>query len=652
MAEPLLDVIAVGRVSVDLYGQQVGGRLEDMASFAKYVGGCPANIAIGAARLGLRSALLSRVGDEQLGRFVREQLLREGVDVRGLATDPARLTALAILGIRDAETFPLVFYRENCADMALCEADVDEAFVAGARAVVVTGTHFTTPTVAAASRRAMQLAHRHGREVVFDLDYRPVLWGLVGHAQGESRFVDSSEVTARLQAILSDCGVVVGTEEEIRIAGGSPDTRAALARMRELSPALFVLKRGAEGAIAFPGAIPARLEQGLVAPGFPVEVYNVLGAGDAFLAGFLRGHLRGETLAASCRLGNACGALVVSRHGCSPASPSWAELRHFLERGSPERALRLDPVLEHLHRATTRRRDWPEVCALAFDHRAQLERMADRAGQPPRRIAAFKRLVYRAAREAAGGDAGFGILVDDRHGRAVLDEASGQAHWIGRPIERPETTPLAFEGGPDVGLTLREWPVDHVVKCLVYWHPDDPEEVARAQERQLQVLGDACRRTDHELLLELIADRNRPGDARATLAILRRIYASGLRPDWWKLAAPRDPGGWDELARAIAECDPHCRGVLLLGQDAPEAELASALADAARQPICKGFAIGRSIFGEAAEDWLAGRIDDEAAVRGMAARYQRLLGAWREARRAAAPARPARSQPRAGRNLG
>ena len=119
MVERRLDLITIGRVSVDLYGGQVGGRLEDMARFNKYVGGCPANIAVGAARLGLRTALLSRVGDEAMGRFIREQLGREGVDTSHLITDRQRLTALVILGIRDRETFPLIFFRENCADMAL-----------------------------------------------------------------------------------------------------------------------------------------------------------------------------------------------------------------------------------------------------------------------------------------------------------------------------------------------------------------------------------------------------------------------------------------------------------------------------------------------------------------------------------------------------
>ncbi len=137
-----LDLIAIGRSSVDLYGAQVGGRLEDMASFSKAVGGCPTNIAIGTARLGLKSGLITRVGDEHMGRFIREQAQREGVDVTGIRTDPARLTSLVLLGIRDDKTFPLIFYRENCADSALDESDIDEAYIASAKAVVVTGTHF------------------------------------------------------------------------------------------------------------------------------------------------------------------------------------------------------------------------------------------------------------------------------------------------------------------------------------------------------------------------------------------------------------------------------------------------------------------------------------------------------------------------------
>ncbi|MFV0386819.1 PfkB family carbohydrate kinase, partial [Paracoccus sp. (in: a-proteobacteria)] len=157
-----LDLITIGRSSVDLYGDQIGGRLEDMGSFSKYIGGSPTNIACGTARLGLRSAVITRVGDEHMGRFIREQLLREGVDVRGVKTDPDRLTALVILGIRDEDSFPLIFYRENCADMGLTEDDIDEGFISEARSVLATGTHLSHVQTRAAVLKALRLARKHG----------------------------------------------------------------------------------------------------------------------------------------------------------------------------------------------------------------------------------------------------------------------------------------------------------------------------------------------------------------------------------------------------------------------------------------------------------------------------------------------------------
>ena len=139
------ELVCMGRAAVDLYGEQIGGRLEDMQSFAKYLGGSPCNTAVGASRLGLRAAMLTRVGDEHNGRFVRETLAAEGVDVSQVHTDAERLTALVFLGIRDRETFPLVFYRDRCADMGLTRDDVDAAFVGSAKALLLSGTHLSQP---------------------------------------------------------------------------------------------------------------------------------------------------------------------------------------------------------------------------------------------------------------------------------------------------------------------------------------------------------------------------------------------------------------------------------------------------------------------------------------------------------------------------
>ncbi|GGF25544.1 5-dehydro-2-deoxygluconokinase [Aliidongia dinghuensis] len=625
-----LDVVTLGRSSVDLYGQQIGGRLEDVASFAKAVGGCPTNIAIGCARLGLKAGLITRVGDEHMGRFIREQLAREGVDTTGVVTDPARLTALVILGVRDDKTFPLIFYRENCADMALSESDIDPGFVGRAKALVVTGTHFSTPTVDRASRHTMALARAAGRRVVLDIDYRPNLWGLAGHGVGEARYVADGNVTAHLQSILPGCDLVVGTEEELHIAGGSSDTLEALRRVRARTDGTIVLKRGPMGCVVFPGAIPERIEDGVTGAGFPIEVYNVLGAGDAFMAGFLRGWLRDEALTTCCTWANASGAFAVSRLLCSPEIPTWPELQHFLVHGSAHRALRHDAALNHIHRATTRRPQASVLRAFAIDHRAQLETLADRLGADRARIAEFKRLAVAAAARVANGRPGFGMLLDDRHGRTALFAAEGSGLWLGRPIEQPGTRPLAFEAARDPAARLVEWPVTQTIKCLCFYHPDDPPDLRRRQEESLATLSEAASAVGRELMIEIIAGKHGPIDDETIARTVARLYDLGIKPDWWKLEPQASPVAWQNIARIVDERDPHCRGVVMLGLEAPEAELIRSFRVAAQCSVVKGFAVGRTIFAPAAEAWLAGRMSDRAAVDDMAGRFGRLAAAWDE----------------------
>ena len=622
-----LDVVTIGRASVDLYGQQIGTRLEDVGSFAKSVGGCPTNIAVGTARLGLRSGLITRVGNEQLGRFIREQLAREGVSTEGVVTDPERLTALAILSVESDHGFPLLFYRDNCADNALSEEDIDEAFVGTARAVLVTGTHFSRPNTAAAQRKAMAIAKARGNRVVFDIDYRPNLWGLAGHDAGENRYIASDAVSARLRPVLADCDLVVGTEEEVLIAAGETELLPALRTIRRLSPATIVLKRGPMGCIVYDGEIPDDLEQGIVGKGFPIEVYNVLGAGDAFMSGFLRGWLTGEPHAISATWANACGAFAVSRLLCAPEIPTWTELQYFLEHGSREKALRKDEALNHVHWATTRRRPIPQLMALAIDHRSQLEEIAGPGGLE--KIPAFKRLAVEAAVEVAGGRPGFGMLLDDKYGREALFLAGKQRDfWIGRPVELPGSRPLRFEFSQDLGSRLVEWPVDHCVKVLCFYHPDDPEELKSAQTEKLRAAYDAARKVGRELLIEIIAGKAGALGPDTVSRALEELYAKGLKPDWWKLEPQASPEAWARVDAVIARHDPFCRGVVLLGLDAPAETLAEGFRAARRAQTVKGFAVGRTIFADAARAWFAGRISDDEAVSDMARRFAALVAVW------------------------
>ena len=409
----------------------------------------------------------------------------------------------------------------------------------------------------------------------------------------------TASVSAHLQTIVPDCDVVVGTEEEIHIAGGSTDTLEACRRIRALAPeALIVVKRGPMGCTVFDGKIPDDIEQGIKGPGFPVEVFNVLGAGDAFMSGFLRGYLRDEPIETCCKYANACGAFAVSRHGCAPAVPSWTELQYFFEHGSREHALRKDAGLEQIHWSTNRTRAWPQVLAMAFDHRAQLEAMADAAGISHEHIPYFKQLCLKAARQAAGGRTDFGILLDRRLGQAALDDASGDGIWIGRPIELPGSLPLRFEGGADVGCTL---PSGRSRTASSAWSTTTrtiPRRCGRSRRRRccacsMPRAGPAtscCWKSSRAARRR----RSTSGRSRARSTGSTRSACSptgGSSP----IPAARRPG--TRSPQRSRGTTAYCRGVLLLGLDAPQAELEASFALAARQPVCKGFAIGRTIFG-------------------------------------------------------
>nr|WP_321981594.1 5-dehydro-2-deoxygluconokinase [uncultured Cohaesibacter sp.] len=628
----MLDVITIGRSSVDLYGAQIGGRLEDMASFEKYIGGSPTNIACGSARLGLKSAVITRVGDEHMGRFIREQLASEGVDVRGVVTDPKRLTALVILGIRDQEHFPLIFFRENCADMALCEDDIDPAFIKEARCVTVTGTHLSHPNTEASVLKALRLAREAGARTALDIDYRPNLWGLSGHDDGENRFIASEKVTAKLQSTLHWFDLIVGTEEEFHIAGGSTDTLTALRAVREKTAAILVCKRGAKGASAFVGAIPDDLDDGVTGPGFPIEVFNVLGAGDGFMSGLLAGWIRDEDWPTALKYANACGAFAVSRHGCTPAYPSWTELEYFLEHGSTEKALRKDKALDQIHWSTNRREDWPEMHVFAFDHRKQLEDMADELGVSRDLIGPFKQLCLEATERVADGRPGYGLLCDGRLGRDALYKAADTGLWIGRPVEDPGTRPLKLEIGPDLGTDLLEWPPNHVVKVLCFYHPDDSDEMKQQQEEMVIRLADAARSNRLELLLEVIPSKVGPITDDTAAMIIERFYQLGVYPDWWKLEPMKSETAWSRACAMVTKYDPYCRGIVVLGLEAPTDQLAESFRTAAKFDLVKGFAVGRTIFAEVAHRWFAQAISDADAIAEMSGTFQNLCTLWDEAR--------------------
>jgi 5-dehydro-2-deoxygluconokinase len=330
------DVIAMGRSSIDLYSNDIGAPFVDITSFAAYIGGCPTNISVGTRRLGLRSALFTAVGEDQVGNFILHFLRREGVETRFIPTKPGRRSSAVVLGIEPPDRFPLTYYRENCADIELNIDDVLATPIADSHTLLITGTGLSKEPSRSATFFAAESARRAGTTVMLDIDFRPDQWH------------DARVFGTTLRSVLHLVDIVVGTDDEINAAmltdpsqinlthsqisdaHVSGDINAAIQALIGMGPRVLAQKRGAAGSIvhlASNGEPPTQIE----VPGFPVEVRNILGAGDAFASGFLYGIVKGWDWYKAARLGNACGAILVTRHGCANFMPTHDEVMAFIQ---------------------------------------------------------------------------------------------------------------------------------------------------------------------------------------------------------------------------------------------------------------------------------------------------------------------------------
>ncbi len=327
------DILAIGRSSIDLYSNDVGSPFPEIKSFGAFVGGCPTNISVGTRRLGLRSSLLTAIGDDPVGEFLLKFLNDERVETQFIVKKPGYRTSAVVLGIEPPDKFPLIYYRDNCADIELTIDDVIASPIVESRAVLISGTGLSKEPSRSATLYAIEQAKSMERNVFLDLDFRADQWH------------DPRAYGINIRAALHNVDIAIGTEEEIMAASltdvsqvsvedsqiSNPniegDLNAAIANVLNASPNALAVKRGSDGADIY-------LKDGKVlhAPPFPVEIYNTLGAGDAFASGFIYGLLNGWDWQKSARLGNATGAIVVTRHGCANFMPTMPEVDAFVEQ--------------------------------------------------------------------------------------------------------------------------------------------------------------------------------------------------------------------------------------------------------------------------------------------------------------------------------
>jgi 5-dehydro-2-deoxygluconokinase len=328
------DLLSMGRSSIDLYANDIGVPFVEITSFAAYVGGCPTNIAVGAQRLGLRTALLTAVGEDRVGDFILHFVRREGVETRFIHRKPGHRTSAVVLGIEGPESFPLTYYRDNCADNELSIDDVRTAPAGDCRVLLLSGTGLSREPSRSATLCAAEVTRAAGGTVVLDLDFRPDQWhdprAFAVNVRLALRLVDivlgtDDEINA---AMLSKASQVSLTGSQISDAHVSGDVDTAIKALLALGPQVLLQKRGKAGArvhLVQPGGVK-RID----VPGFQVEVFNILGAGDAFAAGAIYGYVQGWDWYRAVRLANACGAIVVTRHGCANFTPNLAEVEAFV----------------------------------------------------------------------------------------------------------------------------------------------------------------------------------------------------------------------------------------------------------------------------------------------------------------------------------
>ncbi|MGI9667310.1 MAG: 5-dehydro-2-deoxygluconokinase [Acidimicrobiia bacterium] len=327
-ADAAVDLVSLGRANLDLYAQDIGADFADITGFDAMVGGSPTNIAIGAARLGITTSLLSAVGTDRVGDFVLRYLNDEGVDTSHVSRIDGKLTSLALLGVKPPSDFPLSFYREDPADIYLRPADVEAFPLDRTRMIQISGNALSRGACAEAAVHAASEAARLNVTTTLDLDLRPTEWAKPG------------DFGVAVRTIAPSLDVVIGTEEEFHAAlmheSDTPlshdpipnnelsSLNGAIAELTENGATTAVVKRGKEGATI------VQRGQSLDVAGYPAQVVNTVGAGDAFAAGLLRSRLVGLDWPDAVRFANACGALVVTRHGCSSAMPTESEVEAVL----------------------------------------------------------------------------------------------------------------------------------------------------------------------------------------------------------------------------------------------------------------------------------------------------------------------------------
>lgn len=317
MSEQKLDLIAIGRACIDLNAVEYNRPMEETTTFTKYVGGSPANIAIGASKLGLSCGFIGKVPDDQHGRFITKFMKNVGIDTSHMVIDQTgKKAGLAFTEILSPEECSILMYREDVADLYLETTEIDESYIKQAKNLVVSGTGLAQSPSREAVLKAVSLAKKHQVKVIFELDYRPYTWK------------NSEEVSVYYSIVAEASDVVIGTRDEFdkleNLTNGKNEETVAY--LFKHQPELIVIKHGVEGSYAY-----TRSGETFRGTAYKSNVLKTFGAGDSYAAAFIYALINGKTIQKALQYGSASAAIVVSKHSSSEAMPSVLEIEKLMQ---------------------------------------------------------------------------------------------------------------------------------------------------------------------------------------------------------------------------------------------------------------------------------------------------------------------------------
>ncbi|MCI3922936.1 5-dehydro-2-deoxygluconokinase [Paenibacillus sp. TRM 82003] len=316
-----VDFTAIGRLCIDLNANEIHRPMEETRTFTKYVGGSPANIAIGMSRLGMKTAFIGKIANDQMGRFIQTYLEENGIDTRNVLTDrTGAVTGLAFTEIKSPTDCSILMYRDNVADLKIAPGEVAEELIASSKMLLISGTALAASPSREAVFQALQYAKKHGCTIVFDLDYRAYNW------------TSPEETGVYYNLAAEKCDVIVGTREEFDMMerfehNPERSDQVTAGKWFDHAAKVVIIKHGKDGSIAYTKDGASHR-----AKTFPAKVVKTFGAGDSYAAGFLYGLMQGWTLERSMEYGSAAACIVISSHSCSDAMPTAAQIDDYIER--------------------------------------------------------------------------------------------------------------------------------------------------------------------------------------------------------------------------------------------------------------------------------------------------------------------------------